>query len=107
MGNIQISKDRKRTKCNGWAKLINFGNQSKIIRSSDLVSETRYSLRPDYINKPRNYRFKLAKLFGNCCWKIWNRYRRGGRPFTMATPNIYQPGWTIKSVELVRNCDLE
>ena len=95
------------TECNGWVELTNFGNHSKIIRSSEIGLETRCSLRPDYMNKPRNYRFRLARLFGNCCWKIWSRYLGGGKPFPMATPNVYQPGWTINSVELVRNCDLE
>ena len=69
--------------------------------SSELNFGKRYTLRDEYKKTPRIHHFRLASLFGNCCWKVWSRYR-GGRPLPMATPDVYQTMWAIKSVELVK-----
>ena len=80
-------------------------NQNKTISSSEIGFDERQTLRKEYRKRPRVYPFTLATLYGNCCWKIWSRYH-GGRPFPMATPDVYEPGWRIKAVELVKNCNL-
>ena len=50
------------------------------------------------------YKFVYATLTGNCCWKSWSKYR-GGQPYDMVTPDSYQPGWAIRSVELLEHCE--
>ena len=53
-------------------------------------------------NKQTNelLKFELAKLTGNCIWKVTDR-NRAGKPFDMAIPQTHQPGWPIKSVKLL------
>ena len=59
----------------------------------------------DVKNKETNefLTFEITKLTGGCCWKLKDR-KRGGQSFHMAIPGIHQPGWAIKSVQLLKNC---
>ena len=50
--------------------------------------------------------FDLATVEGNCCWKVWSRYR-SGQGLGMGTAQTYQPGWNILSVQLVEGCNLQ
>ncbi len=45
-------------------------------------------------------RFELATLIGNCRWTVWSHYRNG-QPHEMSAAEIYQPGWAIRSAELI------
>ena len=51
-------------------------------------------------------RFDKAKLEGNCCWKIWNRYR-AGESILLSTSRTFEPGWRIMSVEMVKDCNFK
>ena len=48
--------------------------------------------------------FAIATMTGNCCWRIYDSYR-GGIPFDMGTSQTYDPGWFIRSLELMTNCN--
>ena len=44
--------------------------------------------------------FNLATVTGNCRWKVYDRYL-GGQNYEMAVAKTHQPGWTIRSIELL------
>ena len=44
--------------------------------------------------------FQLASVTGNCRWKVYDRYKLG-KNFDMAEAKTYQPGWKIRSIELI------
>ena len=92
--------------CSGTVILSNMRNDTKNIASFELSSRRRYNLRQDYRRNKKMYPLLMADLYGNCCWRLWSKYL-GGRPCPMPNPNKYLPGWTIKSVVLVKNCYFE
>ena len=50
------------------------------------------------------YEFDTATIKGNCCWKVWNRYR-GGKSLDMPTVNVYETRWVIRAIKEVKNCN--
>ena len=92
--------------CNGRLKLFSSEhNQGMYIQPDELRNTKRNKKKlKEYYSS--NEPFDLARLEGNCCWKVWSRYR-SGQSFGMGTAQTYQPGWNILSVQLVESCDLE
>ena len=46
----------------------------------------------------------IAQVTGNCRWRLRDRYRgRHNPPFDILQPGQYQPGWPIKSVQLLND----
>ena len=64
----------------------------------------RKSIKVRHPETKKLIKFEHAKLIGNCCWKLWDHYR-GGQPYDISRADTYQPGWTIRAVELVEICD--
>ena len=92
--------------CNGRLQLFSSEhNQGMYIQPADLrnTKRNKKKLKKYYSS---NEPFDLARLEGNCCWKVWSRYR-SGQSFGMGTAKTYQPGWNILSVQLVESCNLE
>ena len=55
----------------------------------------------------KDYQFDTAGVYGNCCWKVWDRYK-GGRPLQWSPVNVYHESrWVIRAIEVERNCDLD
>ena len=80
-------------------------NQGMYIQPDELRNTIRNKKKlKEYYSS--NEPFDLARFEGNCCWKVWSRYRYG-QGFGMGTAQTYQPGWNILSVQLVESCDLE
>ena len=50
-------------------------------------------------------KFKLVKLTGSCCWKVRDQYKKG-KDADYAIPGTHEPGWPIKSVKLLKNCNM-
>ena len=50
-------------------------------------------------------RFSIARMTGNCCWRIFDRHPRQGIPFNLVFSQRYEPGWTIRYIEVMKNCD--
>ena len=49
-------------------------------------------------------KFELAETSGSCCWVLRDR-KRGGEPYSISIPGVYEPGWSIKSIK-VTECEL-
>ena len=47
--------------------------------------------------------FDIVTMKGNCCWKVWNRYITG-ISYKVETEGTRHPGWTIKTVQLIKKC---
>merc|ERR1712223_529646 len=52
----------------------------------------------------KKLRFSIARMTGNCCWRIFDRHPRQGIPLNMVRSQEYEPGWTIRYIELMKNC---
>ena len=50
-------------------------------------------------------RFSIARMTGNCCWRMFDRHPRKGIPYDMVASQSYEPGWTIRYIQLMKNCD--
>ena len=79
-----------------------------VISYSDIVKEKMkkriIKLRnPDDSDKKRKFlKFDIVKVTGSCCWRLKDRYRgQNNPPFDMSHPGEYQPGWPIRSVQLL------
>ena len=53
----------------------------------------------------KKLRFSIARMTGNCCWRIFDRHPRQGIPYNMVASQSYEPGWTIRYIEVMKNCD--
>ena len=74
---------------------------------SHLIKQRRRKKQSIKIRHPltgKFIKFEIATLDGSCCWKLWDNYR-GGQPFRISRAENYQPGWTIRAVELVEDCN--
>ena len=65
-----------------------------------------YRLRDKLADRSRKKRsiqethFKLAIVEGSCCWKAYSA-KRGGSFTQMSGANRYEPGFPIRSIELL------
>ena len=49
--------------------------------------------------------FAFASMEGNCCWKIREkRNGRGNHKYLTPDHHFYEPGWTIRSFEVLDSC---
>ena len=49
--------------------------------------------------------FAFASMEGNCCWKLREkRNGRGSNEILISSVAGYEPGWTIRSIELLDTC---
>ena len=62
------------------------------------------SIKAKHPETKRIAKFSIATMTGNCCWRMYDGYR-GGMPFDMGTSQAYEPGWFIRSIELMTNCN--
>ena len=100
-------------RCSGEVWLSNEINTTHpLILSSSVVGLERFSLRYNY-NKRKSkgitknaYKFNTEKVYGNCCWRVWSRFK-GGRPFGLSGVSTVATRWIIRAVEVVRNCNFE
>ena len=74
------------------------------VRSDQFERRKRKKIKKFYKNTKKLIRFEKAALRGNCCWKIWNRYR-SGESVQLSQAGTFEPGWRIASVELLENCE--
>ena len=70
------------------------------------MTRQKRSIKVKNPENPKEFlKFGLVKFEGSCCWKVRDSYKRG-RDYGMAIPSIYEPGWPIKSVQLLENCKI-
>ena len=65
----------------------------------------RRSIKLKHPETKKLYKFEAVTLTGNCCWKVWSSYR-SGTPYNMVGPDNYYPGWAIRAVELLEDCEI-
>ena len=75
------------------------------LRPKHFVRRKRKKIKRFHKDTSQLIRFEKAKLQGNCCWRIWNRYKRGESNI-LSTPGTFEPGWRIAAVELMEDCSL-
>ena len=73
------------------------------VRPDQFERRKRRKIKKFYKDTKKLIRFEKAELRGNCCWKIWNRYRMG-ESVQLSQAGTFEPGWRISSVELLENC---
>ena len=49
-------------------------------------------------------KFQVTKMVGNCCWSMRDKFT-GGQTFVVPSVGTYFPGWPIRAVQLVENCN--
>ena len=49
-------------------------------------------------------KFDIANMNGNCCWSMRDKFT-GGQSFVIPAVGTYYPGWPIRAVQLVENCN--
>ena len=54
-------------------------------------------------NEGELLKFEVAQMTGGCCWKIRDSYKKG-KDKHLPEPRSYEPGWPIKSVQLLEEC---
>jgi len=47
--------------------------------------------------------YELATVEGSCCWKAWSS-KRGGSFHVMKFAGVHKPGFTIRRIELLEDC---
>ena len=55
-------------------------------------------------NENLKLKFEVITMTGRCCWKVWDSYL-GGNTFDIEIPGQHRPGWWIRAIQLVANCD--
>ena len=67
--------------------------------------DKKFWLKGNYPRTKQALNIELEKvtMTGSCCWQVWDSYF-GGNSFNLPAPKKFQPGWSIKSVNLVKDC---
>ena len=76
------------------------------IRPTNFGRRKRKKIKRFHKDTNKLVRFEKATLKGNCCWRIWNRYRLGEYNL-LSRSDTFEPGWRIAAVELMENCSLD
>ena len=96
------------TECDGSLTLLSENGREKFIVVSSVHFERRKRMKIKIFDKDTKklIRFEKAALIGNCCWKVWNKYR-SGESILLTQTETFEPGWAIRAVELLDSCNLD
>ena len=89
--------------CAGWVTLLSNKNADEITIESKKLQKAMRKRRKGKKNVKRKIKqvgFRFAKINGNCCWKVGERFS-GGENQELWTPHTYYLPWSIRSVRLI------
>ena len=94
--------------CNGKIELMsNEHDHTVTIDSYEIKKERRWKQDIKFLNPDNNQReflkLEVAEMTGGCCWKIRDSYKKG-KDVHLSVQRRYEPGWPIKSVQLLEEC---
>ena len=95
--------------CTGTLRLYTHsGNETEISSSSyeGLSSRRQIGKSARALRSKSLQGFAYVSLEGNCCWKIREkRNGRGSNEYLTHALNFHEPGWTIRSFEVLDSCE--
>ena len=96
------------TECDGSLTLLSENGREKFIAANSVHFDRRKRMKIKIFDKDTKklIRFEKAALIGNCCWKVWNKYR-SGESIPLTQTETFEPGWAIRAVELLDSCNLD
>ena len=95
--------------CTGTLRLANYDGDEAVIASSSYVhinkSRAQVKKSSKYLKSKSRRGFALVTMEGNCCWKVREKRSGGGTNELLITSIMsYEPGWTIRSCEVMDPC---
>ena len=96
------------TECDGSLTLLSENGREKfiVVRSAQFERRKRMKIKIFDRDTEELIRFEKATIIGNCCWKVWNKYR-SGESIPLTQTGTFEPGWAIRAVELLDSCHLD
>ena len=94
--------------CTGTLKLYSHSENEVVISSSlytDINKRRQIERSARALQSKSSQGFAYVSMEGNCCWKVKEkRNGRGSNEYLNPALNFYEPGWTIRSFELLDSC---
>ena len=98
------------TECDGSLTLLSENEPEKVVelgvRPIHFEGRKRRKIKRFHEDTKQLIRFEKATMIGNCCWKVWNKYR-SGESFPLIDTGTFEPGWAIRAVELLDSCNID
>ena len=86
--------------CFGWVTLLSDHNESEIHIDSNKL-HPQFMERKNKIKKIRKKGMRFAKVNGNCCWEVRERFH-GGETKELWRSHTYYLPWSIRAIKLIQ-----
>ena len=89
--------------CIGWVTLHSNRNEDEIVIESKKLQKAMKRMRKGHKSIKREIHvrgFRFARVNGNCCWEVRERYL-GGESQELWNPHTYFLPWSIRAVKLI------
>ena len=87
--------------CDGWVTLLSNRDSTEIqVEAEKLHEKMRNSNNKSIKKKIKRKGMHFAKVNGDCCWEVRDRYS-GGESKELWRAHTYYLQWSIKSIKLI------
>ena len=86
--------------CFGWVTLLSDHNESEVHIDSNKL-HPQFMKRKNKIKKIRKRGMRFAKVNGNCCWEVRERFH-GGETKELWRSHTYYLPWSIRAIKLIQ-----
>lgn len=97
---VAVNRNISSHGCFGWVTLLSDYNALEIRIDSNKL-HPHFIERKNKIKKIRRKGMRFAKVNGNCCWEVRERFH-GGETKELWRSHTYYLPWSIRAIKLIR-----